>query len=77
MLLRKDPKQEVSIFMGLKGGGDNDVFPWRQPKVTADLSRVHEDLRKAMFPVFHKELFLQMDVLEVLKLYVPWRWVQD
>lgn len=38
VLLREDPKQEVSIFMGLKGGGDDDVFPRRQPKITVDLA---------------------------------------
>lgn len=44
VFLREDPKQEVSIFMGLIGGGDNDVFPRGQPEMAVHLPRVDEDL---------------------------------
>lgn len=76
MLLCEDPKQEVSILVRLKGGGDDDILPRRQPEMAAYLPGVHEDLREAVVLILYEEVLLQANILDVLKLYVPWRWVQ-
>lgn len=43
-LLRENPEHEVGLFMWLEGGGDDDVFPGRQPQPRADLPQVDEEL---------------------------------
>lgn len=76
MLLCEDPQQEVGVLVRLEGGGDDDVFPWGQLELAAHLPRVGENLRETQVLVLDEEVLFQVDILEVLKLYVPCRWVQ-
>lgn len=77
MLLCEDAKQEVGISVRLEGGGNDEVLPWRQLEMAAHLPGGSEDLREAMVLMLHEEVLLQVDILEVLQLYVvSSRWVQ-
>ena len=76
VLLSEDPQQEVGVLVRLEGGGDDDVLPWGQLELAAHLPRVGEDLRETQVLVLDEEVLFQVDILEVLKLYVPCKWVQ-
>lgn len=43
-LLRENPENKVGLFVRLECGGDDDVFPRRQPQPGADLPQVDEEL---------------------------------
>ena len=43
-LFRENSEHEVSLFMGLEGGGDDDVLPCWQPQPRTDLPQVDEEL---------------------------------
>lgn len=45
LFLREDPEDKVSLFVGLKGGGDDQVLSGGQAETCAHLSQVDESLR--------------------------------
>lgn len=45
LLLSEDPEDKVSLFVGIKGGRDDQVLPGGQAEARAHLSQVDEGLR--------------------------------
>lgn len=43
-LFREHPEHKVSVLLGLKGGGDDDILSLGQAEAGADLSQVDEEL---------------------------------
>lgn len=60
-LLRENPEDEVSLFVRLEGGGDDDVFAGRQTQARADLPQVDEELWASAGGVGEEEVSLQVD----------------
>lgn len=58
---RENSEDEVGLFVGLKGGGDDDVLPRRQPQPRADLPQVDEELRARTGGVSEEEISFQVD----------------
>lgn len=63
LLLSEDPEDKVSLLLGLKGGGDDEVLSGGKTNPRAHLSQVNEGLRASAGWMGQKEIFLQMDIL--------------
>lgn len=63
LLLGEDPEDKVSLLLGLKGGGDDEVLSGGKTNPRAHLSQVNESLRASAGWMGQKEIFLQMDIL--------------
>lgn len=68
LFLREDPEDKVSLFVGLKGGGDDQVLSGGQAETCAHLSQVDESLRACTRWVTQKEILLQVDILAAFEL---------
>lgn len=68
LLLREDAQAEVSILVGLKCGGDDQVLPRRKPEPGADLPQVDEGLGASLLAMRQEEVFVQVDVPLTMKL---------
>lgn len=63
LFLREDPENELSILMGFKGRGDDDILSWRQPKTLCHLSQVNVGLAFSFGGCVQEEVLLQMLIL--------------
>lgn len=45
LFLREHPNVKVSVLVGFKGGGNDEVLSWGESEVVADLPQVDEGLR--------------------------------
>lgn len=70
LFLREDPEDKVGLFVGLKGGGDDQVLSGGQAETCAHLSQVDESLRACTWWVPQKEVLLQVDILATFVLRV-------
>lgn len=61
--LREHPHIKVSVLVGLKGGGDDEVFSRRKIDVVAHFSQVDEGLGARRWTVAQEEVFLQVHLL--------------
>lgn len=62
MLLREHPDAEVSIFVGLKGGWDDDVLARGQREALAHLAQVDEGFRTRSGGMAPEEVKVEVDV---------------
>lgn len=58
--LGKDAHIEVAILVGLKSGGHNEIFPWREAKASGHLPQVDEGWRACSRSISLEEMFLQV-----------------
>lgn len=68
LLLGEDPEDKVSLFVGLEGGGDDQVLPGGQAQARAHLPQVDEGLGARTRRMAQKEIFLQVDILAASEL---------
>lgn len=57
LLLREDPDEEVSLMVGLEGGGDQQVFPRRQREALWHLPHVDVGLAAGFGRMVAEEIF--------------------
>lgn len=62
LLLREDPDAEVSILVGLEGGGYQDVLARWQLEAVEHLPQVDEGVRPLPCSVGQEELFVEVEV---------------
>lgn len=59
-LLREDPENELSLLMGFKGRGDDDILSWRQTESLCYLPQVYVGLAFGFGGCVQEEVLLQM-----------------
>lgn len=70
LFLSEDPEDKISLFVGLKGWGDDQVLSGGQTETCAHLSQVDKSLRTRTWWMVQEEIFLQMDILAASELRV-------
>lgn len=60
LLLREDAQAEVTILVGLEGGGNDEVFARRQVEPCADLTQVNEGLRVSFLRMRQEKPLIQV-----------------
>lgn len=60
LFLREHPHIKVAVLVGLKGGGDDEVFSRRKTAAVGHFPQIDEGLRACSRRVVHEEIFLQV-----------------
>lgn len=77
LLLREDPEDELSLLVGFKGGGDDDVLSGRQTETLCHFPQVNVRLTFSLGGCIEEEVLLQMLILPFHLWVEVWRWLLE